>query len=108
MNEKKEREGNLLILSGPSPSPPRMQVLTHLTVHFSAFLDLGRCILCFLLSSPDNICGTFDRVSPSCGGGGRISAEATDTGAIIVAAMAPNAAVDIQTVAAADLVTQQL
>ena len=62
----------------------------------------------FLAVFTRNISGTFDSVSPSCGGGGRISAEATDTEAIIVAAMAPNAAVDIQTVAAADLVTQQL
>jgi len=83
-----------------------MQVFTHLTVHFSAFLDFGRWILCFLQSSPDSVCGTLDNVSPSCGGGGS-SAEATDTAAIITAAaIAPIVAVDIRT--AADRVTKRL
>lgn len=62
-----------LMLSGPSPgdpSPPRMQVLTHLVVQDSAFLDLGRWILGFLQSfrvghSPDSSCGMFDSVSES-------------------------------------------
>lgn len=66
----------LLILRGPSPGdpkPPLMQVLTHLTVQVSAFLDLGRWIRGFLqsslpeteLHSPDKVCGTLDSVSLS-------------------------------------------
>ncbi|GMH06671.1 hypothetical protein Nepgr_008511 [Nepenthes gracilis] len=60
-----------LTFRGPSPgdpSPPRMQVVTHLMVHASDFLDLGRWILGFLQSSaaahsPDSRGGMFDRVS---------------------------------------------
>ena len=59
------------MLRGPSPgepSPPRMQVVTHLMVQDSAFLDLGRWILAFLQSctdghSPDSVCGMLDSVS---------------------------------------------
>lgn len=55
---------------GPSPgdpSPPRMQVPTHLIVHDSAFLDFGRWILAFLQSlgcahSPESVCGMLDSV----------------------------------------------
>lgn len=57
------------------PSSPRMQVLTHLMVQDSAFLDLGLWILPFFLQSPwpccdehcppDSVCGMFDRVSSS-------------------------------------------
>lgn len=47
--------GHLLALNGPSPgepAPPLMHVVTHLTVHDSAFLDLGRWILEGFPSSP--------------------------------------------------------
>jgi hypothetical protein len=75
-NNRKLSRTNLLTLSGPSPgepSPPRIQVVTHLIVHDSAFLDLGRWILAFLQSlgdtdahsPPDSVCGMFDRVSVS-------------------------------------------
>lgn len=63
----------LITLKGPSPgepSPPLMQVVTHLIVHDSAFLDFGFCILAFLQSlgnvhSPDKVWGMLDRVSGS-------------------------------------------
>lgn len=63
----------LLILKGPSPgepSPPLMQVATHLIVHVSAFLDFGRWILGFLQSladehSPESVGGMLDSVSES-------------------------------------------
>ena len=63
------------MLKGPSPgepSPPLMQVVRHLTVHDSAFLDLGRWILGFLQSladahSPESVWGMLDSVSESWG-----------------------------------------
>lgn len=75
-SNRKLSRTNLLTLRGPSPgepSPPRIQVVTHLIVHDSAFLDLGRWILAFLQSlgdtdahsPPDSVCGMFDRVSVS-------------------------------------------
>ncbi|OMO73895.1 hypothetical protein COLO4_26807 [Corchorus olitorius] len=69
-------EMNILAL-GPSPgepSPPLIQVVTHLLVHVSAFLDLGRWILAFLQSlddgdaqSPERVSGMLLNVSESWG-----------------------------------------
>lgn len=65
----------LLTLKGPSPgepSPPLIQVVTHLIVQDSAFLDFGFWIRAFLQSlgkmhSPDSVCGMLARVSPCSG-----------------------------------------
>lgn len=58
------------MLKGPSPgepSPPRMQVPTHLMVQDSAFLDLGRWILGLVQSLDESCWGMLDSVSASCG-----------------------------------------
>jgi len=60
-----------LTFSGPSPgapAPPRMQVVTHFRVQFSASADRGRSIRPERpLLSPDNSCGTFSNVASSAG-----------------------------------------
>lgn len=58
----------LLTFKGPSPgepAPPRMHVPTHLIVHDSAFLDLGRWILAGFPSSPAKYLEHYRSIHPS-------------------------------------------
>lgn len=84
------------MLKGPSPDaprPPRTQVVTHLPVQISAFLDLGLWILYLFLQSfspgvhtLDNVCGMLDSVSSGCDGAATSMAPADHTKAAAAAA----------------------
>lgn len=69
-----------------------MQVVTHLLVQVSAFLDLGLWILYLFLQSCsgvhtlDNVCGMLDSVSSGCDGAATSMAPADNTNAVAAAA----------------------